>query len=127
MGFLEANLQSDEKIELRIDYTRWWWLEVLIGFIIIIGIPAAISTIIRKLTLEQAVTNKRVIQKTGLISRNIEEMRLSKIETVEFNQSILGRIMGMGTLRITGVQSKLILYGVDHPKDIKKKIDSLLN
>lgn len=127
MGFLENNLQNDEKIELQINYTRWWWLEVVIGFIIIIGIPAAISTIIKKLTLEQAVTNKRVIQKTGLISRNIEEMRLSKIETVEFNQSILGRVMGMGTVRITGVQSKLILHGVDHPKEIKKKIDSLLS
>ena len=54
-------------------------------------------------------------------------MRLSKIETVEYTQGILGRILGFGSVKVTGTLSKLELVFVDNPKDIKHKIDSLLN
>ena len=77
-------------------------------------------------TLDQSITTKRVIQKSGWISRNIEEMRISKIETVEFTQSIFGRIFGYGDVRISGVQTKLNLRFVEKPKAIKNKIDGLL-
>jgi len=127
MGYLEKNLQKDEKVEMVVEMSSKWWIEVVIGFCIIIGIPAAINTIIKRYTLEQMITNQRVIQKKGLISRNIEEMRLSKIETVEYTQGILGRILGFGSVKVTGTLSKLELVFVDNPKDIKHKIDSLLN
>ena len=77
--------------------------------------------------MDQGVTSKRVIQKRGWIKRDIEEMRLSKIETVEYNQSILGRIFGYGNVKVTGTMSHLKLRFVDKPKDIKNKIDSLLD
>ena len=51
---------------------------------------------------EFAVTNKRVIVKTGLISRRTLEMNLSKIESVNVDQSIMGRILGYGTITIIG-------------------------
>tara|TARA_B100000767_G_C19501764_1_gene424607 strand:+ start:305 stop:469 length:165 start_codon:yes stop_codon:yes gene_type:complete len=53
-------------------------------------------------------------------------MRISKIETVEFTQSIFGRIFGYGDVRISGVQTKLNLRFVEKPKAIKNKIDGLL-
>lgn len=51
---------------------------------------------------EFVVTNRRVITKTGFISRNAFEMRLEKIESINFRQSILGRLLKYGTLVITG-------------------------
>ena len=127
MGYIEQSLQKDERVEMVIKMSPWWWVEVVVGILIIIGIPAAISTIIKRYTLEQVITNQRVIQKKGLISRKIEEMRLSKIETVEYSQGVFGRIMGFGSVKISGTLTNLQLFFVDNPKEIKHKIDSLLN
>lgn len=57
---------------------------------------------------------------------HIEEMRLSKIETVEYIQSVLGRIFGYGNVRVSGTLTKLHFKFVDNPKDVKNMIDSLL-
>jgi uncharacterized membrane protein YdbT with pleckstrin-like domain len=46
---------------------------------------------------EFAVTNKRVIFKTGFIQKKTAEMFLAKIESVAVDQSIAGRMMGYGT------------------------------
>ena len=51
---------------------------------------------------EFAVTNRRVISSRIFISRNTEEMSMDKVETVDIDQSVLGRILGYGTMRITG-------------------------
>jgi uncharacterized membrane protein YdbT with pleckstrin-like domain len=51
---------------------------------------------------EFAVTNRRVILSKVFIARNTEEMTLDKVETVDVHQSILGRILGYGTMWITG-------------------------
>ena len=127
MGYIEKNLQKDEEIIMNIKLSSLVWLEIICLFIIVIGIPSAIKKIIMVFTLDQSITTKRVIQKSGWISRNIEEMRISKIETVEFTQSIFGRIFGYGDVRISGVQTKLNLRFVEKPKAIKNKIDGLLD
>jgi uncharacterized membrane protein YdbT with pleckstrin-like domain len=51
---------------------------------------------------EFAITSHRVISSRVFIARKIEEMNMEKVETVDIDQSILGRILGYGTLRITG-------------------------
>jgi uncharacterized membrane protein YdbT with pleckstrin-like domain len=51
---------------------------------------------------EFAVTNRRVISKRGFVWRETEEMIMDKVETVDVDQSVLGRILGYGKMRITG-------------------------
>ena len=53
-------------------------------------------------TTEIAVTNLRVIYKTGLIRRTTNEMNMDKVESVQVDQSILGRILDYGKVIITG-------------------------
>ncbi len=54
-------------------------------------------------TTETDVTNLRVIHKTGFITRQTFEMSLDKVESVDVNQSILGRIFNYGNVTICGV------------------------
>ncbi|MEH2521274.1 PH domain-containing protein [Bradyrhizobium sp. RDT10] len=54
-------------------------------------------------TTETDVTNMRVVHKTGFIKRRTFEMSLDKVESVDVNQSILGRIMNYGDVTIQGV------------------------
>jgi uncharacterized membrane protein YdbT with pleckstrin-like domain len=54
-------------------------------------------------TTETDVTNLRVVHKTGFIKRRTFEMSLDKVESVDVNQSILGRILNFGDVTILGV------------------------
>src|SRR5581483_6290734 len=54
-------------------------------------------------TTETDVTNMRVVHKTGFIKRRTFEMALDKIESVDVNQSILGRMLNYGDVTINGV------------------------
>ena len=54
-------------------------------------------------TTETDVTNLRVVHKTGFIKRRTFEMSLDKVESVDVNQSILGRILNYGNVTILGV------------------------
>ncbi|MDO8398772.1 MAG: PH domain-containing protein [Bradyrhizobium sp.] len=54
-------------------------------------------------TTETDVTNLRVVHKTGFIQRQTFEMSLDKVESVDVNQSILGRILNYGNVSIFGV------------------------
>jgi uncharacterized membrane protein YdbT with pleckstrin-like domain len=56
-----------------------------------------------RLTTETDVTSMRVVHKTGFINRRTFEMALSKVESVDVNQSILGRILNYGDVTINGV------------------------
>ena len=54
-------------------------------------------------TTETDVTNLRVVHKTGFLKRRTFEMSLDKVESVDVNQSILGRILNYGDVTILGV------------------------
>jgi uncharacterized membrane protein YdbT with pleckstrin-like domain len=54
-------------------------------------------------TTETDVTNLRVVHKTGFIRRRTFEMSLDKVESVDVNQSLVGRVMNYGDLTIQGV------------------------
>lgn len=63
---------------------------------------SALSAVIRRATTELAVTDRRVIYKRGILQRHSMEMNRSKVETVGVDQSILGRILGYGTVVVRG-------------------------
>ncbi len=54
-------------------------------------------------TTETDVTNLRVVHKTGFIKRRTFEMSLDKVESVDVNQSIMGRLLNYGDVTIKGV------------------------
>lgn len=68
----------------------------------LLAIWKALKTGVQWVTSEFAVTNKRVIVKVGLIKRDSVEMLLGKVETVQVTQGIIGRLLGYGTIVITG-------------------------
>jgi uncharacterized membrane protein YdbT with pleckstrin-like domain len=77
-------------------------LTVVAALFGLIALLSGLSAFIRRSTTELAVTDRRVIYKTGIFQRHSMEMNTSKVETVGVNQSILGRILGYGTVMVRG-------------------------
>jgi uncharacterized membrane protein YdbT with pleckstrin-like domain len=65
------------------------------------GVPLMIA-LGRQRASEFAVTNKRVIFKTGIVHRNTTEIFLNKIESVGVSQTTTGRLLGFGSIAIHG-------------------------
>ena len=77
-------------------------LEVVAGIFFLFAILSALRALIRRATTELAITDRRVIYKAGLLRRHTVEINRSKVETVGVNQSIMGRLLGFGTVVVRG-------------------------
>ena len=72
-----------------------------------IGALHLFSAWLKQWSTEIAVTDRRVIYKTGLVSRRTVEMNMDKVESVDVNQDIWGRIFNYGTVLIRGTGASL--------------------
>jgi uncharacterized membrane protein YdbT with pleckstrin-like domain len=79
----------------------------LAAFLAFLGLLSFIGAAIRRSTTELAVTDQRVILKRGVIARHTIEMNRSKVESVDVDQSVLGRIFGYGTVLVRGTGGSL--------------------
>lgn len=75
----------------------------LAGIVAAVALYKTVTAWFHRWTTETDVTNLRVVHKTGFINRQTFEMSLDKIESVDVDQSIPGRIFGYGNVTITGV------------------------
>ncbi|KYK44139.1 MULTISPECIES: PH domain-containing protein [Bradyrhizobium] len=83
------------------------WLVLLClvasGLVALAALYWTIKGWFHRFTTETDVTNLRVVHKTGFIKRRTFEMALDKVESVDVDQSILGRILNYGDVTIRGV------------------------
>ena len=133
MSYIEDSLSSGEVIHKV--FQLHWFARVPMYCWLVLGLVTfgltwliALYEYFRLRSIEQGVTNKRVILKTGIISRHTEEMKLSSIETVEIEQSIWGRMFGYGTVKLTGRGiSDVKFRNIDDPMYVKREIESVSN
>ena len=143
MSYVEKHLMPGEQIEYRT--TLHWLVFVLpillliaaiwlfslggniakiLAYILMVGVlGTGLSAVIERRTSEFAVTNKRVLIKTGLIRRHSLETLLSKIESIGVAQSLLGRILGFGTIVISGTGgSKEPFHRIADPMMFRRRV-----
>ena len=128
MGYVEKNLLSGETVEYRarlhpVIFLQPAFFATLAVALLIYGLASqppmvpvwgagavlllcaavlGIDRLVHYLTAEFAITNKRVLIKTGFIHRHTLEMLLTKVETIRVSQSIAGRVFNFGTIVVTG-------------------------
>jgi uncharacterized membrane protein YdbT with pleckstrin-like domain len=111
MGYVQQTLLKDEEVvfETWYHWIIYFWPAVLLiaapftmGWTLILAIPWWIVSWLDRSTSEFAITNKRAIIKVGWIRRQTIEIHLSKVESVDVVQGVLGRIFGWGTITVIG-------------------------
>jgi uncharacterized membrane protein YdbT with pleckstrin-like domain len=70
--------------------------------LVIFGIFQLLIAMVIRATTEIAVTNRRLILKTGIIARNVKELKIENIEGINVHQSILGRLLNYGQMSANG-------------------------
>lgn len=89
--------------------------------VVALGIVAV--AIFRRSAVEMAVTNRRVIIKTGLASRRSLEIMLAKVESIGIEESAMGRMFGYGTLTIHGTGGTPEPFSrIAHPSEFRREV-----
>ncbi len=119
-NYIDSILVSGEQVLHRGQISLLSMLPAFIGggLLVLLGLVMAIAggtsvvmllgvvwigvALLKRLTTELAVTNRRVVAKTGVISRNTVELNLNKVESVSVHQSMLGRLFGYGSIVVKG-------------------------
>lgn len=119
MGYIESNLMRGEQIIYTAKlHGIAYALPIIVMFIAIAvccALPADAAGIVGLVVFTICVlwcveihggrqfvlTNKRVIEKRGIINRKVNELMLRKCEGIQVEQSILGRMLNYGTVLVT--------------------------
>ena len=138
MSYIQNNLQAGEEIKYKADIHWYIFAYPVILlllsaffssaqtglfyyvsiFLLLSGLFQLIKRILLKMGAEYVVTksaktgaevtNKKVILKSGILNRDALELVLNKCEGIRINQSLMGRMLGFGSIVVTtgGVTNK---------------------
>lgn len=131
MGYVDEVLQPGEQL-LHRAYLHWLlyapaFATAVVGVVLLVlgatygggialvpGAAVGLAAVyfwlgawIRRSTTELAVTNRRIILKRGWIRRRTVEMNMDKVESVDVDQSILGRIFNYGDVTVRGTGASI--------------------
>lgn len=141
-NYIESNLARDEQVieKANVSWLSQFWyllfgfLFLLMGmptknnFFLVVGAVLIVIAIINVVTTELAITNRRIIAKTGLIRRNTIELKVNRVESLGVNQSILGRIFNFGSIVVKGVGgSNAPIPFISKPMEFRQQVNNYLD
>ncbi|HXE56973.1 MAG TPA: PH domain-containing protein [Gemmatimonadales bacterium] len=101
---------------------RYWPLAAFPGAL---GLFLGVAPLVKYLTSEYAVTDRRVIIKVGLLQRRSLETLLGKIEAIGVEQGLLDRLIDRGTITITGTGgTREAFANVSNPLEFRRQVQA---
>lgn len=97
---------------------------IIVGLLLIVAAAALVGGgLIRQNSTEVGVSNKRVLIKTGFISRKSIEVLLSKVESIGVDESGLGRMLGYGSVIVRGTGGTFETFSrIAHPNEFRRQV-----
>ncbi len=91
--------------------------------LLVVGLIVILMGVARRNATEMAVTNRRVVIKTGLLSRKTIEMMLNKVESIEISETAVGRMFGYGTIVMIGTGgTPEPFHKMAHPLEFRSQV-----
>src|SRR5207245_1582167 len=87
---------------LPVEPTLHYLALIVAVIIFLIGTALLARAWFHRITTEIAVTDRRIIYKRGFIRRYTVEMHMDKVESVDVDQSLFGRMLDYGDVFIHG-------------------------
>ena len=125
-SYVDSVLISGESVLHRGHVSLWphaWKLVLGIVLLPLFGLGLVFLAWVWILykTTEIAITNKRIIAKFGFISRSTIEINLPKVESVQVDQGVMGRLLDYGTIIVAGAGTpNLSIPGAADPLEFRK-------
>lgn len=125
-SYIQGALINNEEVIYTGRVSLWSLAPfIVIGLLLLpawgVGLVFWLSAFITYKTTELAFTNKRVIAKFGFIRRRTVELNISKVETIQVEQGVFGRIFNYGSLIISGAGNpQAPIVGISDPMAFRR-------
>jgi uncharacterized membrane protein YdbT with pleckstrin-like domain len=152
MSYVERNLVPGETLVFRtgLHWVVLFW-PVVLGILLVAGGVACLvqkdtnlayvggvllvaagvivaSAILRRRAVEIAVTNRRVMIKTGMVGRRSLEIMLPKVESIAIDETAMGRMLGYGTVVIHGTGGTPEPFTrIAHPSEFRRQVQGQID
>lgn len=140
--YIDASLNAEERVTYRggVSWVIYIAPVMMMGFgaawaltggglpglgVAMAGLLSGMGAFVRQTTSEFAVTTDRVVVKTGLLTRNTIEIQLAKVESVQVQQDLLGRLLNYGTITVSGTGGTHEPFSlIDDPMNFRKAVQA---
>jgi uncharacterized membrane protein YdbT with pleckstrin-like domain len=99
----------------------------LVILVAVIGVAVIVlAGFIKRITTHYTITTRRLHIKRGIIAREIQETRLERVQNVNYNQSLLQRLLQVGDVDFdtaAGDDYNFIFAGVANPDEVVEQVD----
>ena len=99
----------------------------LVILVAVIGVAVVVlAGLIKRITTHYTITTRRLHIKRGIIAREIQETRLERVQNVNYNQSLLQRLLQVGDVDFdtaAGDDYNFIFTGVANPDEVVEQVD----
>lgn len=125
-SYVEDALVGGERVVHSGKMSLWSvWHLLLFGLLLLpafgFGLILWVIAYVRIKSTEIAVTTKRLIVKHGFIRRTTIEININRVESIQVDQTMLGRLLNFGTLVISGTgTSHAPIVGIAEPMAFRK-------
>jgi uncharacterized membrane protein YdbT with pleckstrin-like domain len=92
-------------------------------FLLVVAIVTLAYGIAKRNATEMAVTNKRVLIKTGMASRRTLDLMLSRVESIGVEETVFGRMLGYGSVIVRGTGGTPEPFVmIAHPQEFRRAV-----
>jgi membrane protein YdbS with pleckstrin-like domain len=101
----------------------WWGVAIAV---LLLWCYQLLKLTYRRMSVRYLLTTQRFIHETGILRRVTDRIELIDVDDITFEQSILDRLVGVGTIRITSsdrTHPVLVLLGIADVKEVAGQID----
>ena len=98
----------------------------LITIVAVVGVALTVLIgFIKRVATRYTITNKRLHIKRGIISREVQETRLNRVQNVNYHQSMIARILQIGDVDFdtaAGDDYNFTFNGVANPEEVVHEV-----
>ena len=99
----------------------------VVALVAVIGVAVVVlAGFIKRITTHYTITTRRLHIKRGIIAREIQETRLERVQNVNYNQSLVQRMLQVGDVDFdtaAGDDYNFIFAGVANPDEVVEQVD----
>ena len=99
----------------------------LVALVAVVGVAVVVlAGLIKRITVHYTITTRRLHIKRGIISREIQETRLERVQNVNYDQSAVQRLLQVGDVDFdtaAGDDYNFIFAGVANPDEVVEQVD----
>lgn len=119
-GYLSSLPSGEERDVLQLVI----WGLALLAILVLVGKP-----LLSWLTTQYTVTNRRLITRTGIITRRGHDIPLIRISDVAYEHGLIDRVLGCGTLVISDAseRGRVKLHDIPHVEQVHLKVSDQLH